>query len=71
MLVVRDLNNLIFFNCSTIKIEYFVKVPYEDYVLQDLMSVRREEKDLVVCTSETENEKNMLKEIRVKDFFYH
>ena len=71
MLVVRDLNNLIFFNCTTLKVEYFVRVPFEDYVLQDLMSVRREEKDLVVCTSETENEKNMLKEIRVKDFFYY
>ena len=69
MLIVRDLNNLVFFNCSTFKVEYFTKVPYEDYVLQDLISAEKEEKDLVIITPETKDSKNMLKEIRVKNFF--
>ena len=33
ILIVRDLNNLIFFNCITLRVEYFERVPFKDYVL--------------------------------------
>ena len=68
--MIRDSNNLVYFNCKTKTTDYSVRVPFGDFGFENKILVERINNNLVVLTGELDNEVNILKEIKVQDYFF-
>ena len=70
LLIIRSSNKVDFYNIDSKIIEHSVVMPFHSYIsLQNQMFIEREYKDIVILTGENSENRQMLKEIRIKGFY--